>query len=37
VHNGAYTEWYNEPIFRALIWVLAIGVLVITEYARVGG
>ncbi len=37
IHDGAYTQWYNEPVFRALAWVLAIGIIVVTEYATVGG
>jgi hypothetical protein len=36
IRQGAYTDWYREPVIRALAWVLAIGVLVVTEYARVG-
>ncbi|MCF7992573.1 MAG: hypothetical protein K9M02_19190 [Thiohalocapsa sp.] len=37
IHDGAYTQWYNEPVFRALAWVLAISIFIITEYATVGG
>lgn len=34
---GAYTRWYNEPVFRALAWVLGIGIWIITEYTKLGG
>ena len=36
IDAGAYTQWYREPVFRALGWVLAIGVVVISEYGVVG-
>jgi hypothetical protein len=28
VKDGAFTPWYNEPVFRALAWVLGIGIFV---------
>lgn len=37
IDKGAYTKWYNEPVFRALAWVLGIGVWIVTEYPTVGG
>jgi hypothetical protein len=36
IHNGAYARWYNEPVFRALAWVLGIGIFIVTEYTRIG-
>ncbi|EXJ15569.1 hypothetical protein [Imhoffiella purpurea] len=35
IHDGAFTEWYNEPVFRALAWALAIAILIVTEYSAV--
>jgi hypothetical protein len=37
INEGAYTKWYNEPVFRAIAWVLGIGIWIVTEYATVGG
>jgi hypothetical protein len=37
IHEGAYIQWYNEPVFRALLWVLAISIVIVTEYATIGG
>ena len=37
IHQGAYTKWYNEPVIRALAWVVGIGIWILTEYAKVGG
>lgn len=36
IHEGAFTKWYNEPVFRALAWVLGIGLWIVTEYAKLG-
>lgn len=36
IQQGAYSKWYNEPVIRALAWVLGIGIWILTEYAKVG-
>jgi len=33
IHEGAFTEWYNDPVFRALAWVVAIAILIVTDYS----
>jgi hypothetical protein len=37
INEGAYSKWYSEPVFRALAWVFGVGILIVTEYASVGG
>jgi hypothetical protein len=37
IHEGAYSKWHQEPVVRALLWVLGVGILIVTEYVTVGG
>lgn len=35
--EGAFRRWYKEPAIRALLWVLGIASMLITDYVSVGG
>jgi hypothetical protein len=37
IHEGAYTRWYQEPVFQGVAWVVGIGAWIVTEYTKVGG
>ncbi len=37
IHEGAYTSWYQEPVFQGVAWVVGIAAWIVTEYTKVGG
>jgi hypothetical protein len=36
LQRGAFRHWYQEPVIKALLWVLGVASLLITQYIRIG-
>lgn len=37
LRRGAFRDWYNEPVVKALLSVVAVGAMVLNQYYRLGG